>query len=389
MQRFIFSLLIFLLPTQLAYHFWPDWAHIFGIRVDYLAPTIYTTDILIGLLAGGWVFRHRKLSLKPISIATALIFAFISLNIVLAKFPEAALFKWAKVLEIIFFGYYVAKTKELKAVDWIFKPLAYSLILFSLIGISQFLIGKTIGGPAYYLGERSFNLSTPGIALVTLNGKEHIRLYSTFPHPNAMAGYLAVSLVLTTFSGISKKLKLLVLVIGGVAFILTFSLGAYLALIVSVSLYLAKVKKIISIVIILVLITIIFPRLVLTRLDSQTLPETVGERLVLMDKAENVFAKSPLVGVGLNNFYFSSNSLQPVHNIFLLVLSETGIIGLVLFLCLLFGSLQHSLEINNWKLIIPVLVIIITGLADHYWLTLQQNQLLLGLIFGLSFRNKI
>ncbi|MEK7497805.1 MAG: hypothetical protein AAB656_02715, partial [Patescibacteria group bacterium] len=44
---FLFGLLVILLPTQIALHIWPDWALVQGIRVDYLAPAIYLTDIII------------------------------------------------------------------------------------------------------------------------------------------------------------------------------------------------------------------------------------------------------------------------------------------------------------------------------------------------------
>jgi hypothetical protein len=47
----IFLTLLLLLPTQLGLHFWPQWASVFGMRVDYLSPTIYLTDIIIFLLA--------------------------------------------------------------------------------------------------------------------------------------------------------------------------------------------------------------------------------------------------------------------------------------------------------------------------------------------------
>src|SRR5260221_1150 len=52
LQNKLFTLFIVLLPVQLGLHFWPDWALVSGIRVDYLAPVIYLTDlIVIALLA--------------------------------------------------------------------------------------------------------------------------------------------------------------------------------------------------------------------------------------------------------------------------------------------------------------------------------------------------
>jgi len=60
------------MPTQLALHFWPSWAHVFGIRVDYLAPTLYLTDLLLIVLIITWInplIRNLyALRLKPYAI---------------------------------------------------------------------------------------------------------------------------------------------------------------------------------------------------------------------------------------------------------------------------------------------------------------------------------
>src|SRR6266704_5882454 len=49
-ERFIFYSLILLLPTQFGKHFWPDFTIVSGIRIDYLSPITYVTDLLITLL---------------------------------------------------------------------------------------------------------------------------------------------------------------------------------------------------------------------------------------------------------------------------------------------------------------------------------------------------
>ena len=69
-------------------------------------------------------------------------------------------------------------------------------------------------------------------------------------------------------------------------------------------------------------------------------------------------------GVGLNNFipnlvkvsntYLNSWELQPVHNIFLLLFSETGIIGFLMFLLIII----KNLTILNY----PLIAILITGM---------------------------
>ena len=94
------------------------------------------------------------------------------------------------------------------------------------------------------LGERSFTTDTIGIALVNIFGVEKLRMYSTFPHPNALAGYAGVVALLLLVSykkKIIKSGKLLfwisILILGIVLF-LTFSKTAYVSIVVVGCMYL-------------------------------------------------------------------------------------------------------------------------------------------------------
>jgi O-antigen ligase len=118
----------------------------------------------------------------------------------------------------------------------------------------------------------------------------------------------------------------------------------------------------------------------------------------LANAAILMFQKNPLLGVGLNNFlsnlplFLSQKNyllIQPVHNIYLLVLSELGIIGFFFFLILLFFSLRTILKNKNLVVAVLLFEVLFLGLFDHYFLTLQQGQLLFALIIGLSFSKKL
>ena len=61
------------------------------------------------------------------------------------------------------------------------------------------MIALTLGGYFWYLGERSFYASTPGIAAVSFQGRLLLRPYATFPHPNVFGGFLAIVLPLMIF----------------------------------------------------------------------------------------------------------------------------------------------------------------------------------------------
>ncbi|MBI2405922.1 O-antigen ligase family protein [Candidatus Microgenomates bacterium] len=403
----LFWLLILLLPTQLGFHFWPSFATVFGIRVDYLAPTVYLTDILVVGVIVTWWWEGRKVIVKLLhgymaKISTiqpfnhATIFFFITIfyllitSLFVAHNSGAALYKLVKLIEFTLFGFYVfANYKLLITNHNFFIPLSIALIYSSLIAWGQFALQHTLGGLFWFLGERTFDANTPGIALININGQDLLRPYATFPHPNVLAGFLLVALIL-----IPQKQKTiqpfnrLIILLGLSAFILTFSHSAWIAgiivLLISGINYLRNktnglVKLILAVV---TIISLVLPSLNI----PPNAPTEIAQRMILASASWEMFKDFPLTGVGLNNFivrlpeYGSQPSvswlLQPVHNIYLLVLSETGVIGFALFLWFIFKVIQ--------KFSVVLLVIILIGIADHYWLTLQQTQLFFSILLGLA-----
>ncbi|PIZ67305.1 hypothetical protein COY12_02150 [Candidatus Roizmanbacteria bacterium CG_4_10_14_0_2_um_filter_33_96] len=124
-------------------------------------------------------------------------------------------------------------------------------------------------------------------------------------------------------------------------------------------------------------------------LSATTDPLTVNKRIELIKNSITIIMRYPIQGVGLGSYLleqakFSSKFYlffnQPVHNIFLLFIAETGLIigGFILYR-LVDLLIQKRLTKGQWLLIF---VIIFTGFFDHYWLTLQQNFLLMGLVMG-------
>ncbi len=403
-MRFITRAIIFLLPVQLGYHFWPNWAYIYGIRVDYFAPTIYLTDVLIMVFVVGFLFKTHFLSkthflfknkkrvlklLKQKVRVLLLVLIFVLFNCVLASAPLLSAVKWFKLLELGLFGFFVANLNFHKRSD-IVLPLALSLIIISLIGITQFVSGRSLGGIYYFLGERSFTLSTPGIALGEVGGKVFLRPYSIFSHPNSFAGYLLVSLTLLWVirKENNKIANIVALTTSGFALVLAYSLSAYIGILfilgVILAAYLSENRK------------QIHPMII--TMPFITNNSEIYERIKLAEASLQLFKRSPLFGIGLNNFVSVLPTadidsaviwkLQPVHNIFLLVLSELGIVGLAGFIYLIYKSIKSCMKYNQ-LLILPLLAILLTGMFDHYWLTLQQNQLLFALVVGLSFNKNV
>src|SRR5205823_4369410 len=125
--------------------------------------------------------------------------------------------------------------------------------------------------------------------------------------------------------------------------------------------------------------------------------ESVIQRQLLVNASWQMITEKPILGVGLGNFLPTLARiqkplslglyLQPVHNIFLLIFAETGIAGLAFFLWFLAKTYSHLFllirkEKYARKLSLCFSLILssalLLGLFDHYFLTLQQGQLLLA-----------
>jgi O-antigen ligase len=398
LQKRVFQLLILLLPTQLAFHFWPDWAFIFGIRVDYLSLAIYLTDIVLVILLTLFFLQKRKLKVKQ--LALIIVFAFMLINLNAATSPEPSLYKWVKIFVFFGFSYFITKTEEFNFNEWVAKPLRISLLAISIFGIFQFIFQSSLGGIFYYLGERSFTSGTPGIALSNIFGREYLRSYSIFSHPNSLAGFILVSLILLYFQ--SKRFtKPDVAIIGTsfAAFILTFSKSAILVAILVLVIKLFVKKDFLSRKIGYYFLVLVFSFSALIPLFAEQIlgvgntSRTIEKRLVLAKAAGEMISQKPIFGAGLNNFVVllpttsiqaeHAWDLQPVHNILLLFIAEAGIVGLIF----LFFLSKKLFQTKDRYITYALIAIFLTGMVDHYWLTLQQNLLLVFLVAGLSFRS--
>jgi hypothetical protein len=405
-EKLLNYLLIFLLPSQLALHFWPASAFLFGIRVDYLAPSIYLTDILFLALFACWLIRGKQmllLWLKKNKFYIFAVFIIAILNIIFSSSAVPSLYKWIKITEMAAFAFYVWARKDFFTSGAIFTTLFLSLLFFSFIGIAQFFKGGTIGGLMYFLGERTFTIGTPGVALVSLGGEKFLRAYSTLPHPNALAGYLGVGILVLAGSYFKKVLskKTLGLLIIFSCFVLTFSLSAAVASLTCAFFYVLITKKILAkkhvpfIVLLFFLVSLLLPGISKNLLGRRfNFSESTTQRLELAFASGKIISGNFLIGAGLNTFIINevkitvTNSplwlLQPVHNIFLLVISEVGVFGALLFYFLLVKVLKEAFY-SRLGMFLAVIFILTSGLFDHYWLTLQQNMFLTAFVIGNAF----
>lgn len=387
LESMLLWLVILLLPTQLAKHFWPDFSYIFSLPIDYLAPRIYFWDLLVLSLFALCLFQRPVIEKKALSIF--LIFVLSQLvSMVASSSPAAGLVRLEQLFICGLFGVYLASQKIEVIKNPVIKALGITVILQSLLAVSQFLLGRSVG--LWIIGERSFNLSTPTIAKFNFYEYLVLRPYGTFPHPNVLAGFLVTVLPLVNY--FKSSLHKVVQVSASITTILTFSRVGTLVLLLEGGFYLKKR--------ILILLLFLAP-LILVRFGSTFSFDyiSVVRREELALTALSFFRDSPLFGIGLNNFISHGamteiisgqvRFFQPVHNIYLLSLAETGVIGSLGWLGLV-GIPIYNLWKNRKSNFCRVLlycwgILGFLGMFDHYLLTLAQGQRLLFLIWGISF----
>lgn len=385
-EDILLFLAILFLPTQLGRHFWPDFSYIYSLKVDYLSPTFYFWDILVLLLLVTLLLQKKRINFFALSlglffILTQLLSLFTSSNI------GAGLVRAEQYFIACFFGICLASYKWELLKPKIFTPLLIAILAESSIAILQVLKSGSLG--LWILGERTFSITTPAIAKFNFHGIEVLRPYATFPHPNVLAAFLIIGLLL-----LQTKIKV-VNIITVIIIILTFSRTAILATIFSALLVLKKRLLLFAILILLIISPLLYIRFYsLFNFDNLT----ILRREELAASALALFSKNPLPGVGLNNFIPALSAeliagpnrfLQPVHNIFLLSLAETGITGFLGLTVLIGYPFFKILKLYPLRFPLnPLLLvwgmILFLGLFDHYFLTLPQGYRLLFLVWGLS-----
>lgn len=127
--------------------------------------------------------------------------------------------------------------------------------------------------------------------------------------------------------------------------------------------------------------------------------EAIEYRIASAKAALDVIRKHPLVGVGPGNFVWHirqfvedaprlvpADGLQPVHNLFLLVASEIGLIGFGAFIAF-FAFIAFQFCRGRPELRAPLVIFLVTAgtlaAVDHYFWTLQQGRLLWWLGWGI------
>lgn len=409
-QRILLFCVLFLITSQLGKHFWPDFSYISGIRVDYLSPTLHLTDIFIGvlfLLSIPHIVRQVKWGGKYPSATAILGVLAIGIGTSLASYPIVALYGVLKVVEMMFLGYAVSYLFTKKDFPRIAEVIAGAVFVQSILVFWQLHLQSSVGGIWYYLGERTFSTGTIGISTISLYGNEILRAYGSFPHPNVLAFFMMCSslilLVYSSFvSGRLKRLWIGVTVALSISVLfVTFSRAAIIFYIIAV-IYLAYKNTISQRVgVVIILFCVVCVGLSASRFSLSILSSSdFLMRIELAYISLEIIKSHMAFGTGMLNYFvlqlpyqmmITPVLLQPVHNIYLLTLLQLGVLGAIPVCIFLKNTVlrarvqltnrrdSNKLSVLFWLLLCSVLVL---GMVDHFFLTLQQGMLMTAFIVG-------
>ncbi|HZZ99447.1 MAG TPA: O-antigen ligase family protein [Candidatus Paceibacterota bacterium] len=329
-----------------------------------------------------------------------------------------AWFRFAKLVEFVLLYFYV-KNYALKRFDLshCFTALVLGGLFQSVIAIPQFMLQSSLG--LKWLGESYLAPAMSGIAAFYVNGVKIMRAYGTTPHSNVLAAYFFIALGAFYSIAIYQKRRWWWFAAHALtlwAFLLTFSrviLGIWILNFLA-RIFLIRYSKFkkefyedpemrrrslkifwTTIAVGVVFLVVYWPY-VASRAALSGTDQAVQLRVYY--NHESLVSAHNLFGLGMGNFvpwlmsqdqHLSSDLYQPVHNIYLLIYSETGIVGISLFLLFLVFLLYDYWKKLGFKKLyhfsfgLIVCSILIFGLFDHYLWDIQSGQMIFWLSLGL------
>lgn len=447
----LFFLTLFFLPFQERYHKLIKRLSHWAFREQFFPATFfdrmldfYISDfLLIGLFILSMVaLKNRWKDFWENSSQKYLIaFLWIALLSILFS-PSSSQFwpywRWLQ-LAIPILGCLAMQTQidVKKALPIGFWILLITSLLQSIIVVDQYILQESIG--LKKLGELTFNQQNAAARFLMENKTrwifDHyfhtyspsariIRPLGTFPHPNILGGFIGMTLFAAFYLFLEAKKRGIRILIGLCIPIQVFTLclsysRASIFGVLGGSLfyffyllYTGKTRK-------KLLLQLSISFLLGGILSGCILHEQFAKRggisnynkgaknsdiarLHFQNIALKMIRERPFIGQGWNQceielakfvtgeerFY-----LQKVHNIYLLILVETGIFGFAAFLgflvSLLYGVWKKEIDLLTTTLLLIFVFFLWIGCVDHYWITMHHGRLMFFIIAGLLSASSI
>ena len=364
-KQFFLALLVLVMPVGLSKTFMFTPSAVFRITFGF---TINVTFLPLFALYLIWIYR-RVTRKEPMPISTTGLWSLFGLFAVAAisvlhggdrTYGAFDLFSLAFMMLI--FIYVASDIRNVRELRLVLVILIITGILQAIIAIGQNLTGSSLGLEVF--GARQFIAGYLGLLQLT-------RVTGTLGHPSSLSEYFDLIIPLSfamLFYPMSRRLKFFLALGVFIEFIglgMSYSRGGIFWTIAATGLItLIQFCRRLGLVrgafttfalgVTFVFLLLVVPNPLQKGL-YRTEAATAYGRIPLMKVAFNLISHHPLLGVGLNNYVpmakkydFTPEQLttswnSAVHNTYLFIAGETGLIGLFFFICLVATVLWRSL----------------------------------------------
>ncbi len=291
-----------------------------------------------------------------------------------------------------------------------------SVFLSSLFALAQFFSQEVFANK--YLGIAFHDPSVLGVSVLEGDFGRFVRAYGGLDHPNIFGAMTFFALIFSLFLFLKYKFnwqeKILFYITYFVLFlglIVSFSRSAWLALFSSLILILFlllfekkkdDLKKYLKLLLFSLVFSLVFSfilkDLIISRFEKDSRLESISRK----ERVEQIYGSSEIIknnfflGVGYGAYHqklidlnpsLKAYQAQPVHNVFLLSLSEIGIWGLIFFVWFILYIFIKSIKTDycyiNYSLFSGLFVFMI---FDHWLWSLPFGILFLFFVLAIALR---
>jgi O-antigen ligase len=391
---------------------------VYGDFTDFL---LFVSDVALLLTLGLWALSlalgRREVRVGPRFLAwpVAALVVVAWLSVPLAVDVPLAAYTATRLVLLVLLGLYVAD--EVDRLTRLVVPLALMIVGQAVVGIGQVVGQRSLGLSG--LGEHVLS-PILGVAVVTAHdGTRYLRAYGLTDHPNILGGLLALSLILlggaiALDADRRQPWTVVVFALGAAALLLTFSRGAWFALVAGVVVLtgmLAAARDrgalrrlgVACAAALVVAAPFVAPYrdVIQARADSsgQTAKDlrAVSEREAVSEATTHLVVDRPILGVGIGTLPIAIEQVrpdfayhyEPASVVLLDVTAETGLVGggayLVVLLAPWIALARHR---RRWTGDLAVTsaalaALTVVGFFDYYTWTYSAGRIWAWVVLGL------
>ncbi len=397
----------------------------FSKKIDF-----FLTDVMIVLIVGLCLYRCRG-AIRSFFLAgpAKYLMLFFGVAVVSVSFSITSgyVLQYYRLFQLfLFILLFCAVSRFMETVDKeaLIKRILWAFLITGMIqcaiGITQYFFQSPIGLKAF--GES--NICHFGFPMEA--GKRWIfdnwfgfagtntvlyRCSGTLPHPNVLGGFLLMSMMINYALIMIEERKGVRNLLYGALFIhvftlsISFSRAAIIAVVLSSCLWLGlsiwkknRIRRRLAVLGAVVLSAAVCLGLFYDQFFyrggivnyNEIVINADSERVVYQNVAWEMSKDHPVLGGGFNNFQLLSSDYAPqdpssvlfakVHNIYLLVLAETGVFGFAFFILFLLAVLKSAFSGMNNEVVLTFFCVFIgllfIGMCDFYLLQAQHGKTL-------------